>query len=77
MTSPAPFKAQAVGLAPSGKSRGSDLITGRYATGHSHLVQLQLPSRTIFSSTMRLPDEKDQLDTDFPLGDGTADTEAA
>ena len=25
---------------------------------------------------MRLPDEKDQLNADFPLGDGTADTSA-
>ena len=25
---------------------------------------------------MRLPDERDELDADFPLGDGTADTDA-
>jgi hypothetical protein len=25
---------------------------------------------------MRIPDEKDHLDADFPLGDGTADTDA-
>jgi hypothetical protein len=25
---------------------------------------------------MRIPDDEDQLDADFPLGDGTADTDA-